>query len=776
MFYPRYFYSVTPLIAATAHTILHQRLARVWFFFPIQLLVLHAKKNHFLLVFWMIAFGFSTGFIGSRYGVDHLFLFPEYRGANDPTAFFLLGFTIGGFILAFNLYSYILHGFRFPFIATLNRPFLKFTYNNFIIPALFIVVYLVLSYQFQREQELLSAAEALMNLAGLLVGVGLFSALTLLYFVVTNKSAQKISEVEGKVEEENLVSATLHRPGKWYPSRRKSRNWRVETYMASPWSVKLARDSVHYDTSILEKVFAQNHINASILEIGLIVTFVIIGSFSQNELFVIPAAASVFIFFSILLMLVSALFSWVKGWTFALFITAFLVVNFTYNDSKLFNIDNQAYGIDYTAPPAAYSTTYIHGQNDADSLAKADYKHGIGMLEAWKAKQTEERPALVLMQCSGGGTRAALWTYATLAHMDSLTDGRLTDQTFMMTGSSGGMYGAAYFRELKLRQKAGAAIHPSDPKHGQAVGGDMLNPVLFSMATNDFFFRYRSYQYGAQSYTLDRAAVFEERMHANTGHILEKTLGDYATAEATAQVPWMIFAPSITRDGRRLLVSSQPASYFTQNRARGIQGSDAVPEYVEYRRLFANHSPDSIRFSSVIRMNATFPYIMPTVSLPSEPAIEVMDAGMRDNFGMKTAVQFLFTFQEWIEQNTSEVVIVQIRDLQKDFYTKDTEPSLIGQMTAPLGTVYGNFTRMQDFAHDEQLMYLQEWLDLPTHLVTFSLNQLPEEKISLSWHLTEAEKRRISGAVHSPDFALPFQELQQALEGELVQAQGTPAN
>ena len=70
-------------------------------------------------------------------------------------------------------------------------------------------------------------------------------------------------------------------------------------------------------------------------------------------------------------------------------------------------------------------------------------------------------------------------------------------------------------------------------------------------------------------------------------------------------------------------------------------------------------------------MNATFH--VPTVNLPTDPPIEVMDAGMRDNFGMKTTVQFLYTFREWIQENTREVIVVQIRDLQKDFISRDEE-------------------------------------------------------------------------------------------------------
>lgn len=759
------------MLAASAHIALKTRLSRIWFFFPFQLLVLHAKKNHFLLVFWLVAFGFSTGLIGARYGVDHLFLYPEYMGTNGPMAFFLLGFTIGGFVLAFNLYSYILHGFRFPFIATLSKPFLKFSVNNFLLPAVFLLVYCICSYRFQRTEALLDSGEALFNLSALVGGLLLFSAATLTYFAITNKSAQNFAERhEHERHEKNLVSATLHRPGRWYPNERKSRAWRVETYLSSPFQIKLAREGEHYHPEVLERVFSQNHINASLLEIGLIVTFVLIGSFSRNEYFVIPGAASVFIFFSMLLMLVSALFSWVKGWTFSLLVAALVLVNFTYHDLPLFNVPTHAYGLDYDAPPAEYSSTYIHGQNHADSLAYADFQATLKMLEAWKARQPQEKPSLVLVLCSGGGTRASLWTYSTLARMDSLLEGELMDRTFMITGSSGGMIGASYFRELKWREAQGLDCNPQLSDHYEAISGDLLNPLLFSAATNDFFFRFREYQYGGDSYTLDRASVFEERLHANTGGVMEKPLGAYKAAEACAEIPWMIFTPSITRDGRRMLISAQPASYLTQNEAANIRGSSAVPEDVEFLRLFAEHQPDSVRFSSVLRMNATFPYVLPTVNLPTDPPIEVMDAGMRDNFGTKTTVQFLYTFREWIQENTHEVIVVQIRDLQKDFTSRDEEQSLVGQLTAPIGSVYGNFTRMQDFEHDEHMRYLEAWLDKPVNLVTFSLTQKPDEKISLSFHLTQAEKQRITRAVHSRDFDRPLDLFKSTLERELVQA------
>jgi len=102
-----------------------QKLRRIRFFFPFQLLILHFKKNHFLLFFWLLLFGFTTGVLASKFGVPQQFLIPEYRGASGILSFYIVGFALGGFITAFNLYSYIMHGYRFPFIATLNRSLSK---------------------------------------------------------------------------------------------------------------------------------------------------------------------------------------------------------------------------------------------------------------------------------------------------------------------------------------------------------------------------------------------------------------------------------------------------------------------------------------------------------------------------------------------------------------------------------------------------------------------------------------------------------------------------
>src|SRR5438045_1014070 len=111
---------------------------RFFYSFPIQLLIALLKKNYLLLMYWVVLFGWITGSMSNTFGIPYLFLDPEYMGYVGFSSFFIMGFATGCFIMVFNISSYIVNGYRFPFIATLSRPFLKFSLNNFIIPLLFV--------------------------------------------------------------------------------------------------------------------------------------------------------------------------------------------------------------------------------------------------------------------------------------------------------------------------------------------------------------------------------------------------------------------------------------------------------------------------------------------------------------------------------------------------------------------------------------------------------------------------------------------------------------
>jgi hypothetical protein len=184
---------------------------------------------------------------------------------------------------------------------------------------------------------------------------------------------------------------------------------------------------------------------------------------------------------------------------------------------------------------------------------------------------------------------------------------------------------------------------------------------------------------------------------------------------------------------------------------------------IEFTRFFEYQDALNTKWTSVLRMNSSFPYIMPAVSLPSEPAMEVMDAGIRDNFGFNNSLQFLYTFREWIKENTSGVIMVQIRDTYKKPEIEDNSvKTIVEKLSAPMRNLNGNFIVMQDYATDRSLQFAKAWFGGDLDFILF---QLPEtkERVSLSWHLTEREKIFLREAAWSEDNRKSLEALKQLL-------------
>ena len=260
--------------------------------------------------------------------------------------------------------------------------------------------------------------------------------------------------------------------------------------------------------------------------------------------------------------------------------------------------------------------------------------------------------------------------------------------------------------------------------------------------------------------------MFEKRMDENLGNVFSgKKLSDYRLVESEAIVPMMIFSPTIVNDGRKLIVSSLPVSFLTQSAKTENLHVTPLNDGIEFSRFFRKQNADSILFTSVLRMSSTFPYVTPIVSLPSEPAIEIMDAGMRDNYGIEVALKYLYVFKNWIETNTSGVVIIQIRDRHKEFPIEENPtPTMIGALTRPLGSFYGNLFYMQDFTQSQEIEFISTWFKGQIDIVDFDLkNELPD-KISLSWHLTNKEKNKVLNSIDLPENQQSIQTLRKLFE------------
>ena len=109
-----------------------ERLANIYYTFPVQLIKLQLKHNILLLSLWGVLFAIVNGNIGSSMGFHKMFLDPEYMGKVTFWSFFIIGLAYGSFFIAWNTSIYILNSYRFPFLASLYRPFAKFSFNNFL--------------------------------------------------------------------------------------------------------------------------------------------------------------------------------------------------------------------------------------------------------------------------------------------------------------------------------------------------------------------------------------------------------------------------------------------------------------------------------------------------------------------------------------------------------------------------------------------------------------------------------------------------------------------
>ena len=734
----------------------HQLVQRVLYFFPLRLLVLHFKKNYLLLFSWVALGAFASGAIGHGYGVPYLFWDPEYMGKVDFWSFLILGFSLGGFIMAFHISSYIQNSYRFPFLATVSKPFFKYSLNNSIIPGVFLVVYIysIVKFQYKNELFLLEndlevGSQIAWDIGGFITGILLFMIPGHSYFLALSRNVFKvigISEEDLKLKRrKKAIQVLMQKNLEWRnvnAPRENNYEWKVVTYLINWFKVGLTRDSSHYEPDALQQVFRQNHMIAVVFEMVIIVTFLVLGAYRETPELTIPAGAVIFVTSTMLLMVTSAIHSALRGWSTMFLIASVVCVHFlVQNDILLY--ESRAYGMNYDTKPATYDLDSLTQVQQSFTNYEKDVSHHHEILKKWKQKNINtrrEKPKLVLVCVTGGGARSALWSYKALQVADSITNGELMEHTQLMCGASGGMFGLAYRRELYLRSLSDTSIDLNSQEYVTRMGMDVLNPIATSLAVNDWFIRFQKFRDGTYIYSKDRGYALEKQFNENTQGFVDKRLGDYALPEREAQIPLMFFTPSIINDGRSLYISSQPIAHLTFNHPTRLKGQ-ALQSAVEYRRFFKNQDADNVWFSSVLRMNATFPFISPAVSLPSNPVMEVMDAGFRDTYGASLAIKHLYAVRHWVEANTSGVVILQIRDSKKiEPIPENGTRSLFKLITNPLGHIYDNLFIMQDYINDDLTVYAQDWLDTDLEVIDLELTRPELEDISLSWHLTTKEK------------------------------------
>ena len=762
----------------------------IFYSLPLQLLVLHLRKNQLLLLGWVFLFSVVTGGFGKNMGIPYLFLDPEYLGKVDFVSFFIVGITVGGLTMAYHITCYILDGANFSFLGVLPRPFAKFAINNGIIPAIFITIYIFQIVGFQLDNEYNTSLSIFIKVLGFLIGFAVMQIFLFIYFRLTNKDIFRFvaSNVNRKLKKVTISRVRIMQNLK----EAQKNKLRVDYYLDVNFKTRKA-PSHRYDKELVTKVFDQNHLNSVIIESCIFLLILALGFFHDRPLFQIPAAASAVLLLTIIMMLIGAITYWLRGWATTVVIVVFFLLNAVVKHNWV-SSTYEAFGLNYAAAPSDYSLETLQSQNDSLHYAQ-DKAATQQIMENWQRKVSRQdslrKPKMVFICTSGGGLRAALWTMVALQHADSLTTGKLFEHTQLITGASGGLVGAAYFRELlleeKLRQQENlqkpivqltsldeTAI-PSvyDPVYVKKLGQDNLNAIIFTLLVNDLFIRFQPFELEGRSYLKGRGYAFEQQLNKNTDFIMNKRLIDYRLPEQQSLTPMMLLTPAIVNDGRKLFISPQHMSYMNTS---PYNGHHEKVKGIDFMRFFAEHDAGSLRFLTALRMNAAFPYVTPNVSLPTEPRIQIMDAGLTDNFGISDAVRFIYVFREWINEHTSGVVLLSIRDSEKnDNIQEPSSSSLLQRMTAPFRFLYNNLFNIQDINNDDRLEYMQSWLEVGFEQVDIEYisdwdhvdaknARALGERPSLSWRLTSREKNNVINNIQHPRNQAALRRLQEILD------------
>ncbi len=710
-------------------------------FFPVRLLLEYLKYNRLILFAWLLPFLFVTGGLGEKFGVQTLFLTPEYMGGVNPVAYLFTGLATGSFIMAFHIASYVVMAHRHPFIVRFSKPFYRYALNNSIIPLFYLITYLILSIIHQIDFEFQSKNEIILNLLAFITGVIAFIYLSFGFFYFIVKIVKKLrygikynnrfgirilkyiteKDADNKVKESPISS---------------DKENKVKYYLFSFFKVRPTGKYVHFSRQQFKRVFQYQHFNAFVYVMSVLILVIIRGLVKDIPELVLPAGASFLIMLTVLLLLTSLFYIVFGKWT----VVVIFIILFIFGWVSPFNMmryNESAYGMNYSVNK--HINVYDHGDFYKDSL------NTIKILNNWKNKniysyKDTTKPKLVVVCTSGGGLKMAVWTYYALGYADSVLRGRLLKHVGLITGASGGMLGAAYLRENYLRYLQGKERNVFSIAKTNLLSKDILNPVFYTFSMSDWFFRLQTFQYNNRTYFKDRAYIFEQTLNRNLNSILDKPLCAYRNPVLNATIPMMILTPSVENVGSRLYISSVRMSYLSKS------PKELRIKNIEFLHNYADFKPDSLRYLSAIRMNATFPYVSPDVELPGIPKLYIIDAGLNDNFGLLTAYQFLTEFKEWIEANTSGVILIRLDEKTKVDYHYLSSP--VKSLLRPLGAVFTDWIKIQEDNYLTVSNSFEKLFSGKFKMITFAFGN-NDKHVPLSWHLTKLDKQVLFNSIHS---------------------------
>ena len=717
----------------------------LYFFLPVQLLLLHFRRYQLLLIFWLVLVLIFTGNLAAHFGASTLFLYPEYMDEISFLSMSMLGGAFCVFMMMWHITTFIIHSKRIPYLGAYRHAFLIYCLNNSIIPLLFLIFYSVVSVRHQWHEEQMNINNIIALQSGFYTGFAGVLLISFAYFFRVSRdffksTFQKITKPVKK----------LRKIIKHDSLDKDSGTIVVKFYISSKFTILAADEHADAEPEVMATVLQRHHRNIAFATIFAYVLLLIVGIYIDIPYLRLPAGAGFLLLFAIVMGLSGALKYFLKSWETIGWI-GFVVVLSVMVRFQMFDLRSIAYGLDYHK-----SLEQVYHYSTLRSLfTKVRYNSDKTMEEArlnrWKTHSAADttKPVMVVISVSGGGSRSAYWTFRVLQHVDSLSGGKLFKNTVMITGASGGMIGATYWRNIHDAHKMGLLQNPYAPKYQQNVGKDLLNAIIFSLASIDLISPFNKITTAGYKYTKDRGYAFERELARITEGMLDHPISYYSSREDSGLIPQLIINGTIINDGRKLMICNQPIAYLTQPEYSLRLPSPPI-DAVDYCAFFPEQNAKQLLLTSALCMNATFPYVLPVVRLPSQPRMNIMDAGLRDNFGVQVASRYLHVLRDWQNKNVGETILLEIRDTRENDVTGNTDQSSLANMIAdPLFVIQNKWEAFQSYGYNYIKDFAPAYVDNKLHVIT--LQYIPREfkkTATLNFHLTRQEKEDLYESIN----------------------------
>lgn len=354
---------------------------------------------------------------------------------------------------------------------------------------------------------------------------------------------------------------------------------------------------------------------------------------------------------------------------------------------------------------------------------------------ALRAMTNANREPIVLITTSGGGIRSAAWTVAIFAQLQQ-RDREFFSRVRLITGASGGMVGAAHWiaGHAKGQYDAGEL-------YCRVTASSLYAPVANAVLATP---------------GRDRGEALEIAWELHLPELADP-LHELAPAERGGVLPSLVFAPMLIEDGSQMLMSNLDLDWYAAAdrwRRDSLPPDCTIDEFspseggcVNARQFFARVPAETVKISTAARINASFPYASPAVTLPFDEHPRAVDAGYYDNYGIKLAT-------EWIVRHTRPcspdvaclddrpILLLELRDHDPDKRIKSGRRlgvAILHEIISPIQGLFGARLHVATHRNAVAVDALRRSLgDQFQHVVLHF-----DGEASLGWELTQDERRRI---------------------------------